>query len=361
MLSAVSVKAQFADPLVITINGDFWTWYGDATQAPARVTEWGFNSPPVMSPDNSRIAYNSTAQMVVAVGGAGGGALPSNIWVADPRTGSGTRVVDQPEGASFMTAGVPDLGVVRSDPAWSPDGGRLVWAEQTYPTPVDSLVVHDINSGLSQPIVTDLPPSPGVPAPREVLWGSNGIVVRAAQLDGDSFSLYAPDGVQLSSFQVGGGGRVLTYYALMAASGREVLGVLFNDGVWELFDLFSGASQLADGIPEMYSLRAGDGSLSLSPTINEAGGFSWRVLATDGNVITTFASAPVFLPRRYTISPDGQAVAYSDYFEEQGGFANTVNVWQGGVVTVVTNPVELPLVGAVTWGATGWRVRPGVG
>jgi hypothetical protein len=276
-----AASAQFSTPLVITINGDFWTWYGDPSLPPVSITQWGYNEPGVLSPDGGRIAYNSVAQIAVdalnRVGPIGGGGLPSNIWVFDPISGSGTRLAEQPPDASFFTEGVADKGIVRSTPAWSPDGGRLAWAEQTYPDTVGSIVVYDFASGASIIVASNLPPSIGVPAPKEVLWGQNGIVVRDNQQGGDIFTVYQPNGSVSASFTVGGSARELAFYALMDGGGREVLGVLFNDGVWELFDLTSGAAQIAGGIPEMYSLRAGGGSLALSTRLAVShGGCSMR-------------------------------------------------------------------------------------
>lgn len=358
-------SAQFSTPLVITINGDFWTWYGDASLPPISITQWGYNEPGVISPDGGRIAYNSLAQIVVdalnRVGPIGGGALPSNIWIVDPISGSGSRVGEQPPDASFFTEGIPDRGIARSTPAWSPDGGRLAWAEQSIPDTLGSIVVYDFASGASIIVASNLPPSAGVPAPKEVLWGQSGIVVRDAQGSGDIFTVYQPTGSASASFTVGGGGRGLAYYALMDAGGREVLGVLFNDGVWELFDLASGAAQIATGIPEMYSLRAGGGSLALSPALNEVGGFTWRLLDPSGGIRAEFVSAPYFVPQRYALSPDGQAVAFSDYLEDQRVFADVVNVWLNGAITVIPIPVDFPLVGGVLWSPMGWRVRAGVG
>jgi hypothetical protein len=365
-----AASAQFSAPLIITLNGDFWAWYGDASTPPVSVTQWGYNEPGVLSPDGSRVAYNSLAQIVVdafaRVGPVGGGALPSNIWIADPISGQGVRVGEQPPQASFMVEGVPDFGIARSDPAWSPNGAQLAWAEQTYPTPSDAIIVYDLASQSAFAVASGLTPSAGVPAPKEVLWGQTGIVVRDLQpgADGaivDAFSVYAPTGGIISQFTVGGSGRALVYDALMQVNGREALGVLMSDGVWELIDLASGAAQTAAGIPELYSLRAPDSSLSLRPTLNEQGGFTWQVLTPGGEVVAAFPSASFFVPQRYALSPDGQAVAYSDYLDAQRVFADTINVWQNGAITVMPNALDFPLIGAVAWSPMGWRVRAGVG
>ncbi len=363
-----SASAQSNTPLVLTINGDLWAWNGDPAGAPGSLTTWGYNDPGVISPDGSRIAYNSLATIVVdalaRVGGLAGGELPSNIWVID-FSGNGIRVAEQPSGSSFMTEGVPDFGVVRSSPAWSPDGSRLVWAEQTFPNPIDSLVVYNLASGSAQTIVANLPPSAGVTAPKAVAWGRTGIVMHDIQMGGngsmiDLFSVYSPEGAPISSFQVGAG-RILQYWAVMDDNGREVLGTLFNDGVWELYDLNSGASQIPSGIPELFSPLNAGGSLALSPGINEVGGFTWRALSSDGTILAEFVSAPYFIPQRYALSPDGQSVAYSDFQEGQNTFSDVINIWREGTITVMPNPVQFPLLGGVQWAPIAWRVRAGVG
>jgi hypothetical protein len=369
LLLAQGASAQSNTPLVLTINGDLWAWNGDPAAPPTSLTTWGYNDPGIVSPNGSRIAYNSLATIVVNAlvqsGGQGGGALPSNIWVID-FSGNGIRIAEQPEGASFRAEGVADFGIVRSSPAWSPDESRLVWSEQTFPNPADSLAVYDFTSGSTRTIVANLPPSAGVSAPKDVAWGRTGIVMHDVQMGGDGsmidlFTVYTPEGATISSFQVGGSGRFMVFWALMEDNGREVLGVLFNDAVWELFDLNSGASQVATGIPEMYAPLNPAGSQALSPIINDVGGFSWRVLSPDGTILAEIVSAPYFIPQRYALSPDGQSVAYSDFLEGQNTFSEVVNIWRGGTITVVPNAVQFPLIGAMQWSPLAWRVRPGVG
>ncbi|MBE0690652.1 MAG: PD40 domain-containing protein, partial [Anaerolineae bacterium] len=347
------VSAQAEAPLVISLNGDLWSWNGDPAQPPYALTSWGYNDPAVLSPDGTRIAYNSVAQLVVEamgrVGGIGGGALPSNIWVINLGSGDGVRVADQPADASFFTEGVADRGIIRSDPAWSPEGGRLVWTEETYPERINSIVLHDFAAG-PRVIAGNLPPSAGVPAPKEVRWGQSGILVRDTQVSGDgslatSFSLFSPDGALFNSFQVGDGLRTPVFYDFMQAGDREMIGVLFNDGVWMLYDPFSGAEEVAAGIPEMYSLRNPSGSLALSPIINDIGGFTWRAFDPAGVTVAEFVSAPYFVPQRYAISPSVQAIAYSDYLEDQRIFSDSINVWQAGTITVIPSAVGFPLIG----------------
>jgi hypothetical protein len=362
-LGVLSAGAQTTAPLIITINGDLWRWDGAPNVPPAAITTWGWNEPGVLARDNVRIAYNSLAQVVADAYRRGaaspGGAVPSNIWVIDSFGLSGIRVAEQPADAAFFSEGLPDKGVVRATPAWSPDGTRLAWTEQTYPEGVGSVVLYDVASGVTLTIASNLPSSP---IPRSVQWGTEVIAVRQDVGGADSYSIFAADGSPITSFTAGGAGRQPVYHALMQAAGREMLGVLFNDGLWELFDPYSGSSQVANGIPELYSLSAGQTSLALSPIINDLGGFTWRVLAPDGAQLAEFMSAPYFVPQLYALDPTGQAVAYMDYLEANGTFSNQVNVWQNGAITVVPNPpVGFPQVSGMLWGAAGWRVRVGVG
>jgi hypothetical protein len=354
--------AQAESQLILTINGDFWAWFGAPDAVPVSLTQWGFNEPGALSPDGGRIAYNSLAQVVVegfARGAAkSGAALPSNIWVIDTFGGSGLRVTEQPPDAAFFSEGLADRGLVRARPAWSPDGARLAYTEQTYPESIGSVLLYDFASGATAALASGLPPAD---APRDVLWGTSGILVHEIRAGVHAYASYAPDGRLQATFTTGGGGRVPIFHTLMQASGREMLGLLFNDGLWELVDPLSGTAQPANGIPEMYSLRAEQSSLALSPIINDQGGFTWRLLTPDGSLVTEFVSAPFFVPQRYALSPSGQAVAYSDYREDQRIFADTINVWQNDTVTVIPNAVGFPLVGGVLWGPTSWRVRVGVG
>ncbi len=170
---------------MLSIHGDIWAWSGGKAQ---QLTNWGHNSTPFLSPGGSQITYRALSSLAVdaiqRVGPISGGDLPVNIWILDVPTNNVVRIVDQPPDASFMTPNVPDKYILRSDPAWSPDGSALAWTELSQDganpgDPVIRLVVYNLDSKTSQVIVDNIPQAAqSIPTPSKVAWGTPGLAVQ---------------------------------------------------------------------------------------------------------------------------------------------------------------------------------------
>lgn len=177
-LLALLVLSTFAPaapvPLVVNIAGDLWSW--TSARGWTRLTHRGHHGPPVLSPDGRRVAYASVAEEVVQArrrGEGGNGWAPTNLWVLDPTTCQASRLTTQPPGKVWHE------GLIRSAPAWSPDGEFLAWTQNS----TDSLrinhtlVLHSLSNSLTQVSHTDAPDYLGVPAASGVLWSPQRLVM----------------------------------------------------------------------------------------------------------------------------------------------------------------------------------------
>ena len=112
-----------------------------------------------MSPDGTRVAYNSWATITVDAINAGrpvAGFTPSNIWVLDITTGTANFISTQPANTTF-TGAATDVAVMRSTPEWSPDGTLLTWTEILLPNYTRQLAIYDFNTQMTTIIVPNLP------------------------------------------------------------------------------------------------------------------------------------------------------------------------------------------------------------
>src|SRR5574342_622942 len=103
----IETQAQ-SIPLIITMNGDLFSWQGAGSVPRQRTNHQYNNYVPRMSPDVTRYIYKSTAQVAVdaiqRVGGIGGaGDLPANQWLTEVPSFRSVRIADQPANASFAT------------------------------------------------------------------------------------------------------------------------------------------------------------------------------------------------------------------------------------------------------------------
>lgn len=376
------VQAQNASlPLVLEIDGDIWTWKaGDA--ALRRLTEWRYNSDLVVSPDGTRVAYYSLAQMVVEAierdGGFGGGKLPGNIWVMDTVTGEAYRTANQPDDASFMAAGVPDKAVVRSTPMWSPDGSQLAWTEYDYADemnyPFLRLVIFDTLSKTAKVVAEDVPFPAGVPAAMNGDWTEAGFLLYHYTVDpatgnlANSVLVYSTEGTLLNQlFFDETPDRILSMvvpvqYQHITYIGALMLNIGANQREWQIIDPLSATRvwQPAPALPARVALLNPDHSVRLvwTPAPDPAGyPDSATVLKTDGTVVAMTLEPGTWLSES-TPAPDGKAVAFRIFNPQTSVHEPAVYVWQDDQEGLLSVPVvEGSFVHQVIWGATIWEIQ----
>jgi len=358
-------QARQADaPLVILLNGDLWQWTpgGELQQ----LTTWGYNQRPVLSPDGSRVAYTSWAEVAVEALASGQelpGTVPSNIWLLDVASGDGVRAAEQPGDVSYLVEGVPGRYAVRGTPSWSPDGMRLAWNELVEPNSQYQLVVYDVATGGSQVIVPALP-FPFADAGHfplyPVKWGSDGIAVMNGGFNAETgefeetIAVYDPNGSLLSQTVVSSTATEQLFdFVWVEQDGRDMIGLLYPSGRRYVLNPLTGSLEETAATPELYSTSEPDASLTVTrtPEADESGNLRaiWTVNTSEGEPIMPLDVLGG--PSSVAIAPDGQTLAYVN---------DAVYIWQNGQSTPVsgTEGIASPGDVALAWGGTAWRLRP---
>lgn len=368
LLMAGAVRAQNqTGALVMLINGDFYTWR-EGDSAPQRLTTWGYNFRPALSPAGDFLAYMAwspiTVEAIRRSGGIAGGELPGDIHVFDLASGQERTIAAQPDDASFFIEGTPDKAVMRSAPAWSPDERRLAWTEFDYPGELTNrLVIHDLQTGESRVVVPTFPAQGGVPSPMHVSWTGSGLVVRSVTprpntptyTEDTTFLIYDDNGVLLAEVPAPQTDTELMLdYLPVTFDGQEQIAALYSSGTWLLLNPLTGASTPVAGALEL----GGAGTLAarvLPPITGLPTNGQWDIVDAQGN--STGVSIPmsdVPSASQPAFSPDGQAVAYITGTTSQG-----VEVWRGGQAAAVPPVEEDQLVTAVVWSPLSWRIAAG--
>ncbi|MCL4880146.1 MAG: SH3 domain-containing protein [Anaerolineae bacterium] len=355
MVSIVPASAQHP-PLVFLMNGDLWKWSpGDAQ--PTQMTQWGYNFRPVISPDGTRVAYKSWAELSVnAINDAGlfPGDMPANIWVMNVATLEAQRVADQPAGVT-----VENGAIIRSDPAWSPDGNALAWIEMVNANDfVFRLVTYDFVTGISKVMVPSLPlpfMDGGVYVP-PVQWGSGGISYNIGSFDqnqnnfAQTVYVYQPDGSLTSATQVA---DFDSSYVMEDFWFGGSIGLVYSSGQTAVLNPVNGSIAPADGNPVLQA----DGGVSANALLmsvqpgNGAYNVNWFVI---DNFVNNLAQLPYFGITSYgglAPGPDGMSFAY---------ITDALYVWtQGQVIQVPgTQGLNDGFPGAaVVWAAEYWYIQ----
>ncbi len=358
---AAQVTQDEESALIMVMEGDLWLWQ----EMPAtfeQLTRTGHNAQPVLSPDASRVAYTSVAEIGIAAlespAGTGDSPLPIDIGLLEIETGEATAVATQPAGASFMTEGTPDNYITRSAPTWSPDGAVLAWMDYSVVEGAYRLVTYDLATGSAKAIVPELPEQSGTPTIRDPKWGIGGIALHLPVYNEsnsrfeEAFLVYDADGALKADVRqsTGEGGSVVDFF-WMSDGAKDYIGVAYSSGRWAFIDPATGDRQSLSGTPELYSLAypAESGRLSFIPAFDQQAGlsFTWMfVSADDQSWELPFTGGPA----KVALSSTGQTAAYVG---DEG-----VYIWREGQPGKIagTEPAGGDPAAAVVWGVTGWRM-----
>jgi hypothetical protein len=311
-VSAQPMKQQAKiAPLIIEIDGDLVSW--DGTNA-KRLTNWGGNSEPILSPDGKYVAYKSLPQFVMddmRKNGGRSGIPPSNFWVMEIATENAFRIADQPPDARFAEFGKDEKFTLRPLPAWSPDSKSLAWgeiigikqnADKTYAGYDQRLVVYDLVRKSQKVIVRDMLANEEITDGDRVSWGERGLVyfLRTNPPLSDtipSMIIYSADGKQRTEFKVEGV-KVPNLTVWIKDNGKDFI-LVMADTVSEsiLIDPDMGKQTPLPGKLELYSTTAPNGI-----RIFYDGG--WNI-DDPRHSITKIGKSPLM-----AISPDGTQVVY---------------------------------------------------
>ncbi len=354
MLAAGSAQAQDSEfPLILWIRGDLYT-VDSASSAPRQITQNGTISGPQIAPDERIIAYKAAAPVGLAAldliqssGKIADFDLPGDIYLFNIDGRVPTLLAGQPEDASLLVQGVPDKAIIRSAPAWSPDGSHLAWTEYAYPDGKPSLVIYNRVGGAMNTVAQDIPAPLVQGAAPPLKWGTGGIALNiSVDATGEQdFIFYADDGTWLSSPRIAPVENDPALDDVWVESGSgAMLGVVYQSARWILFDPKTGVAQAAAEIPRLTTAQAGSHELRFGSDPDK--GLYWEIVGET-------AAAPG-APGQVTLSPTGQAVAFTG-FPSSGA----VSVWRGGDGQTIPNTgsnLDELQVGAILWGYTYWRI-----
>lgn len=194
----------FTSPIVLIKEGDLFSLAGP-DQPLVRLTDYGRNSDPVISPDGKYVVYRSVPKFVIdeeKQNGPRAGLIPADLWIIELATGKGDHIAAQPADARYASVGVKPRYMLRPAPAWSPDSKALVWnelwAEDQFLT--EHVMVYTLATQKSKEIVSKLPAEISLYNGTTPSWGKGGIMFVRHYPDtvsspaADYVLVYSPEG-----------------------------------------------------------------------------------------------------------------------------------------------------------------------
>lgn len=344
--------AQSSPPVLFTAQGDLWAWSEGA--AIERWTQDGALSGVALAPAMTQVAYHTLAP--VSRAGLGSlqvdGAiaeydLPGDLALLDLTTRAITPLATQSGDATLAASG----SLVRSYPAWSPDGGAVAWIELPFLGTTAQLVTQNLSTGERISVGGFELATPRAP---QLRWGRGGFAVRlSTQANGDQlFGFYLTDGTRLPMLTViPTTDEFVQTYDWIQVGEVDWLGVLFSSGRWALYDPITGVEQATTGVPMLYSLSAPDAP-ALRFGVTTDTGFFWETVSAHPQAASV---AYPGTPGQVALSRDGSALAFIGYPEYGALGLARDSALQTVVGTGSTLP-EAVAATAVLWGAMGWRL-----
>ncbi len=349
------VSAQQTGSLILWVGGDLYRVTDSLTAE--LLTDSGTISSPALSPSGEMIAYKQAAAVgiealdrVQAEGEIADIDLPADIAILNLTTGTTETIAGQPDNASLFVEGTPDNAVVRSAPAWSPDGGRLAWTEFPFGAEVPRLVIYDPASASQTVIVDAIPVTVTQGTSPEIRWGADGFAVNAStdSAGEQAYLIYGEDGALRAAPRIAPVSEdyVLDFFWVYGEA-NSYLGLFYASGRWTLLDAQTGVGVPFPDVPHLISRANPDTSLRLRFDVTPDMGMFWEAL--DTTIAYTGA------PSRVTLSPMGESIGFIGYPS-----FNAAAIWQADAITPVANTGDgegALEVGAILWGATMWRAN----
>jgi len=329
MLLAVTlmpVSAQESGDLYFVSEGDLWTWNQNMS-SPERLTEWGYNGTPVLSPDGSKIAYLSVASETVEAtanepGGVFAYGTPAmNVWVMDTASREFTRIADQSE----------NYPILRGVPAWSPIGNEIAWVDyisdaESYNTRA-RLTIYNFDSEETRSVgfVNLGFQDAGISLP-SVQWGAGGISYRVFTYveSGDAqtqLHIVSPESGNHSQFilysapgqSFGNNDIVPRNYVWVEHNARAMIAIVNSDGSWVLLDPANGSQVVLSNAPILVPRNDNGASFTPEYSIPEQGRWEIQWTASSNNTVSNLPLSGFDLYQVVpAMSPDGTTAAWVD-------------------------------------------------